>query len=330
MYFNRRSTSFTTLAVAALLAAVLASTAGAASTQRQTQSAKKVSVVFVPLLAGISFYNTLSYGIQQNAKALKFSYSMQGSSNDPTPKGQTPIVNAVCSKRPTFLVIAPTDPVAMRRPIAACMKLGVKVITVDTRLKDARGIVSSIGSDDKVGGKLAADFLGRELNGQGTLAVQTFQNISTLVARDAAFRAQMKSKFPQIKLLAPQYPTSESASGTAAAAAITANPDLSGFFVNGGFFSGVVRAIKTATDGKHRLFVAYNAAPAEVDALKAGDISAIVTQHPADEGRLAIRYIQYYVTGKKAKIKSRVAIPPIMVTSAQARKAAFQRYFDRR
>ena len=59
-------------------------------------------------------------------KKLGMSYSTQGAA-DFTPAAQTPVVDAVCTRHPSLLLIAPTDPVALRPAIQRCMNDGVDV-----------------------------------------------------------------------------------------------------------------------------------------------------------------------------------------------------------
>jgi hypothetical protein len=67
------------------------------------------------------------------------------------------------------LVISPEDPAAIGPALAAAAARGVPVVTVD-RAADGP-VLSHITSDNRLGGRLAADLLSAELGGQGEVAI---------------------------------------------------------------------------------------------------------------------------------------------------------------
>src|SRR5579875_2041968 len=131
--------------------AVLSAGQASASSAR---AAAKYSVAFIPGATGVGFYIAMGDGIRAEARKLGMSYTTQGSPNF-DPSDQTPVVQAVCSRHPSLLLIAPTDPVAMRPAIQNCMNEGVKVITVDTGLTNTSGLISAVTSNNIQGGEEA-------------------------------------------------------------------------------------------------------------------------------------------------------------------------------
>ena len=127
----------------------------ASNTRASASGGDSKLVAFVPGFFGIGFYNAVFAGVRDQAKKYGWKVVQQGSNQAFSPSAQTPYVQAVCSLKPALLVIAPTDPVAMRAPIEACMKQGVKVVVVDTKLNNSAGVISSIATDNAEGGTLA-------------------------------------------------------------------------------------------------------------------------------------------------------------------------------
>ena len=89
-------------------------------------------MAFIPGATGVAFYESLGAGVQAEATKLGMSYSTQGAA-DFTPAAQT-LWSTPCAHDTSLLLVAPTDPVAMRPAIQRCMNEGVKVVLVDTGL----------------------------------------------------------------------------------------------------------------------------------------------------------------------------------------------------
>lgn len=304
--------------LAAALAAIL-SVAGAA----HADDAK--SVVFIPGFAGNSFYNTVGYGIEQEAKALGWTYASQGSTTSFSAAAQTPFVNAVCGGSPTVLVIAPTDAAAMRGPIKKCMDLGVKVVIVDTSLNDPSGAVTSISSDNYQGGQLAADYIAEKLGGKGTVAIQSGSpNIVTQAARAKGAIDQFEAKYPDIKLLEIAYFTSEAAAQTGTTATITGSPELAAVFNTTSACIGPANAIGQSHTAKP-LLVCYDSSETSNKLLKSGKVGALVVQDAENEGRLAVQAARDALDGKAAPASS--LLTPVIITSEKANDPEMQKYY---
>lgn len=282
------------------------------------------SIVFVPGATGVGFYNTMGAGIQAAAKKYGMSYSTQGAA-DFTPSAQTPIVNGVCTKNPSVLIVAPTDPNAMRSAIQRCMNEGVKVVTVDTGLTNTSGLVSAITSDSIQGGEVAGDLVGKLLHGSGQVATLSLSpTATTQVQRVDGFKKAVK-KFPHIAIVSNQYTQqAESSSLTAARSILSSHPNVAAFF---GAAEPNTEGVAQAIGGKHIINIGYDADPPEVKLLKQGKISALVVQQPAREGQLAVEYAADALKGDTSAIKKSVDLPNVLITTAEANSAKAKKYY---
>lgn len=303
------------------------SASGASSSSGSGSTAKQYSVAFIPGATGVAFYNSLASGVQAEAHKLGMSYSTQGAA-DFSPAAQTPVVAAVCSRHPSLLLIAPTDPVALRPAIQRCMSEGIAVVTVDTSLTDTQGLVSAISSNNIQGGEAAGKIMGQALHGKGQVALMSLSaTASTQVQRLQGAKQELKASYPGISVVSTQYtqqaPTS---SETTARAIFSAHPGVGAFFgAAEPNAEGVAQA--TASSGKHVTNVGYDASPTEVGLLKSGKISALVIQQPALEGQLGVQYGYDSLTGHKSAIKASVLLPNVVVTTQQAGSASVSKYY---
>lgn len=307
-----------------------ASSSGAASgaTAANAAATGGGTIAFIPGATGVGFYNSLKSGAQAEATKLGYKFLYQGSPNF-TPSAQTPIVNAVCTKHPKLLLIAPTDPAALRPAIQTCMNEGVKVVTVDTGLTNTQGIVSAISSNNLQGGAAAADLIGAKLNGKGRVGTLSLSaTATTQVQRVKGLTQELAKKYPGISVTSQYSGQAESTSITQAKAMLSAHPDIKAFFGAGEpNAEGAAQAVASLGKSNQMTIVGYDADPSEVALLKKGSISALVIQQPAQEGKLGVDYGVDALTGKTSQIKKSVLLDNIVVTTAQSNDPNYTKYY---
>lgn len=285
-------------------------------------------VAFIPGATGVGFYDALESGAKTEAAKLGYSFLYQGSP-DFTPAAQTPVVNAVCAKHPKILLIAPTDPVALRPAIQTCMNAGVKVVTVDTALANTSGLVSAISSDNIQGGEAAASVIGERLKGHGQVAVFSIDGTTTTQVERVKGLKEGLARYPGISIVSSQFTGQpETVSETDTKAVMTSHPQVKALFgaaeTNA---EGAAQALSSIGDTGKLTVVGYDADPSAVALLKTGAISALVIQQPAREGQLGVEYAHDALTGHTALIKTSVLLPNVLVTTAQSGNPADTKYY---
>ena len=312
---------------AALCAAVvlLIATAACSSSGGASGSAGSTPVVkSVALIGGVKdspFYAAIDCGAKTEAKKLGVQYSYAAPATF-DPAAQQPILSSVVAQGPQAILIAPTDKVAMFQPMHQAKAAGINLLTVDTRLNDASDLSSQISSDNVAGGALGADTMAKLIGGTGkVVAISEPPGSSTDDQRVQGFVDQMKSKYPNLTVLTTQY-ADHSAQATASkvASILAANPDIKGVFAVDNFTGdGAPIGVRNANARASVKIVAFDAQPSQVQALKSGDIDAIISQDPYDMGVLGVQYAVDLGQGKsieKDKITGLVAVTKDNVDSA--------------
>jgi ribose transport system substrate-binding protein len=304
------------------------SSASAAATS-SSGSATHYTIAYVPGATGVAFYDTLVSGIRSKAASLGMSVTYQGSP-DFAPSAQTPIVDAICTKHPSALIVSPTDPVAMAPAIDTCLNAGIPVITVDTALSSTAQLTSAISTDNDSGGKDAADYIGKALGGKGTVALLSLSpTATTQVERIASFQKEMKAAYPGITLLPVQYTQQATSSSESVARSIlAAHPSVGAFFGSAEpNAEGTAAALKALGLTGKVINVGFDASPTEVSLLKSGEINAVVAQAAAQEGVDAAQFAYDKITGNAGGIQAAVQLPDVLITSADVSTAAAEKYF---
>jgi ABC-type sugar transport system substrate-binding protein len=272
------------------------------------------------------FYITMECGAEAEAKKLGAKLTVNGPA-DFSVSEQAPILNSVAATKPDALMVAPTDAKALDPELNRIQSAGTKIVFVDTSSSDTSLGVSRITSDNTGGGKIAADNLGQQVGGKGTVAVINVNpGISTTDARIAGFNAEMKAKYPNVKVLPVQYDNDSSATAASQVASdIAAHPDLSGVFATNvlsaqGAATGVQHAGKT---GKVKV-ATFDAEPQQITFLKSNTIQLAVAQDPYQEGIDGVQQALNAANGKT--VTATIGTPLVAITPANVNSANVQKY----
>jgi ribose transport system substrate-binding protein len=296
---NRR-TSAKVSAVSALVLSLAA--CGGSDSGDGGGGSDSYEVAFVQGVAGDEFYITMECGIQDAAKDLGVKVTVQGAQQF-DPALQTPIVDSIVASKPDGLLIAPTDVTAMYRPLKAAADAGITVGLVDTTLEDPSMAVTQVASDNEGGGAAAFEAI-KEANPDGgtVLVVGHEPGISTNEARIKGFLDAL-GKDPSFTALPTQYAQNDPAEGARiVTSTLQAHPDLIGIFGTNLFAAeGAATGLRQAGAESQVTVVGFDAGPAQVDALEAGTVQALVAQQPAEIGRQGLEQVVASLKGEEPK-----------------------------
>jgi ribose transport system substrate-binding protein len=290
-----------------------------------TSSASGKSLELVVGTKSDDFYVTMECGAEAEAKALGVNLTVTGPA-DFSASEQAPILNAVEVSKPDALIVAPTDSSALNPELSRISAEGVKLVFVDTTTTDPSIAVSHITSNNVQGGELAAENLGAEIGGKGTIAViDVNPGISTTDQRIQGFDQEMKAKYPNITVLSTQYDNdSSSTAASQVAGDITAHPNLSGVFA-----TNVLSAEGAATGVQHagrsgKVKVAtFDADPQQMQALKQNVIQLAVAQSPYLEGQDGVEQAVDALTGKP--VTANIGTPLVAITQQNQNEPSIQK-----
>ncbi len=276
----------------------------------------KYTIVLIPGITTDAFYITMRKGAEAAGKALGVNVEFQGAP-DFNPVTQVPVLNAVIGRKPSAILIAPTDKVQLIEPLKKAVDAGIPVLTVDTFIGDghyqtgkgdADFPLSYIASDNILGGEIAARALAKAIGDKGKVYVSNVNpGISTTDQREEGFKDEMK-KHPDITVLETQFNNDDANKAASQFQSIMArNSDLAGVF-GANLFSamGAASGAKQAgASGKVKV-VAFDAPTSMVADIKAGNIDIAIAQHPSEIGYFGVVCAYAHLTGQ--------SIPPLIGT----------------
>jgi ribose transport system substrate-binding protein len=316
------------LAAVVALGAALAVTATATGA-RDAPSARAATGTFalVPGISPFVYFDTQARGAICEAK--KYGYKINYATvPEYTPAAQTKVLNAVLAQKPSFLMTSPVDSTALRAPIDRFIRAGIPVLTVGASLKNSKGLVTVIQTDNYQGGQIAGQALGKLMGGSGTVAVLSLApGDVTIAARVKGFTDVLKKSYPNIEILPTEFPgANPSQSQQKMRALMLGHPDLKGVFGTVEVTAeGAAAAIDAVGKQGQISVAAFDGSPAEVVALRKGSIQFLSVSNPYAQGGLAVQFAHLYLTGKKSRIPKLVRVKNVGVTKANVDTPAVQK-----
>ncbi|GAA1308579.1 ABC transporter substrate-binding protein [Saccharothrix xinjiangensis] len=289
--------------VALVSAAVLLTACGGGQIGDTGGSGDAKRVVLIPGVAAEPFYTSMECGFREAASAAGYSVDVQAPAKFESTL-QTPIVTGVLANKPGAVLIAPTDDKAMAGPIRRLADAGIEVVEVDTRLEDTSIAASSVSSDNRQGGRLAAETLARLVGDRtgSVLVLNTKAGTSTTDERAAGFEEEV-GKHPNLRYVGQQYTDNEpDQAASKVTATLAANPDLVGVFAtNLNTGEGAATGLRNAGRTGSVNLVGFDASPKQVADLRAGAVQALIAQDPATIGRVGVEQAVAAVEGREVR-----------------------------
>jgi rhamnose transport system substrate-binding protein len=214
----------------------------------QAQAADMKSVAFVPQIVGIPYFNAMEAGGNKAAATLGVKFIYDGPV-DTNPVDQLQIVQSLINRGVNAIAVSVLDASSMQPVVAAAKAKGIKLFTADSDApKSGRAVYVAQATDQGLGYTIIDEMVKR-VGPSATIGIVSGEaTASNLNAWIGFMQERAKSKYPHLKLLAPQY-----AGGTAERAdqiatdMMTAHPNLKGIIgVASTTCPGVGEAIETA------------------------------------------------------------------------------------
>lgn len=289
-----------------LLGALLIS-GGCQSGSKNSSGGKRIGVTL--LTREHEFYRELEAGLKDAASRQGYQLIITSGDFD-LAKQQSQIENFIV-QGVDAIIVCPVESKGIGPAIERANEAKIPVFTADIAAQGGQ-VVSHVASDNLAGGRLAADFIARALNGEGSVGIIGQQEVQTGLDRETGFKEEMK-KHPGIKVVSVLNGGGvRDRSLKAADDMLQGNPGLKGIFgINDDSALGALSAAE-ARGRNDMVIVGYDAIPEAVKAINRGSaLKADVAQQPRDLGAKTIEVISTHFGGGQAP-KS-IAVPVKLV-----------------
>lgn len=202
---------------------------------------------------------------------------------------QVAILEDQILKKVSALIVAPAGAAEVIPVLQRARASGIPVLLVDTDAPWPEKL-SYIGTNNRLGGRLAGEYIVRALGGRGKVAViRGILGVAAHEDRVAGFQEAI-ARAPGIQVVTIQPANSERALAmTVMENILTSHPDLRAVFAtNDQMALGAMEAIAARNLTGKIILVGFDATREAVRAVKAGRMHAVVAQHPFEMGRRAV------------------------------------------
>ncbi len=232
---------------------------------------------------------------------------------------QVSILEDLILRKVAALAVVPGGVAEVTPVLEKAQAAGIPVLLVDT---DAPwpGKASYVGTDNRLGGKLAGEHMISALKGKGQVAViRGVIGVATHEERLAGFREALEQA-PGLEIVAVQPANSERPLAMSVMEnLLTSHPKLAAVFAtNDQMALGALEAVAARKMQGKVMMVGFDAGQEAVRAVDAGDLSAVVAQHPYDMGRRAVEEAVKLATG--LRVEPRIDTGTTLITRDNARK----------
>jgi ribose transport system substrate-binding protein len=214
------------------IARSLGALALAAVASSPADSGKKLTFALVPKGTTHQFWQTVKAGAEAAGREFNAEILFNGPSKENSVPEQIDIVRNYAAQGVDGVAVAATDKTALVTPVQELLDKGIPVVIVDSAIEPDPSH-AFIATDNVAAARLAADEMGRLLNGKGKVAILNFKRGSgTSDERERGFREGI-ARFPDIQIVASEYTESDVGNAVAQTESIlAANPNLDGLFAS--------------------------------------------------------------------------------------------------
>jgi ribose transport system substrate-binding protein len=275
---------------------------------------KKIEIALVTKALDSEFWQRMKSGAEEAARAdSDVKLSILAPAQEINIDQQVSILEDLILKRVAALAVAPAGVSEILPVLDKAKAAGIPVVIVDTDVPWP-GRVSFIGIDNRLGGRLAGEYIIKAIGGKGKVAViRGVLGVATQEDRLTGFRDSIHNQ-PGIELVSVQPANSERAMGMGVMENIlTSHPDIKAVFAtNDQMALGAIEAIAARRLTGKIVVVGFDAGHEALRAIDLGKLNAVMAQYPERIGRRAIEEAVKAAKGQPAE--KRVDIGTVLVT----------------
>ena len=260
--------------------------------------------IYIPVISkGFQhqFWQAVKLGAEKAGRDYKVVVTFEGPETEAMVDKQMDMLQTDLGKNPSAIVFAALDSKAAIPLLQQAKNRKIPIIAFDSGV-DSDIPVTTAATDNIAAAALAADKMAELIGGSGKVGLIVHDQTSrTGIDRGTGFVNRIKAKYPNIKIIGPQYGGGDQLKSTdLAKAMIQSNPDIKGFFgANEGSIIGVLNAVKELDLVGKIVIIGYDSGKQQIDAIRSGAEAGAITQDPIGIGYKAVEAAVKAIKGQK-------------------------------
>jgi rhamnose transport system substrate-binding protein len=255
------------------------------------QRGKPITVVMIPKIKGIDYFNACERGAREAAKELGNVKLVYEGPTEATVERQVELIEAWIARKPDVIAVACNDPNAIAPALKKAMERGIHVLTWDADARrDAREFFINQATYDAIAQALV-DEMAKQVGADAPVAVVT----SSFTAPNQTewlkrMKAYMAKRYPKMRLLTVK-PSEESLELALKVTSdiLRAYPQVRGIFaISSVAFPGAAEAVRAAGKRGKVAVVGLSTPKSMRDYVHDGTVKTVILWNPVDLGYLTV------------------------------------------
>lgn len=264
-------------------------------------------IVFIMKSLSNPFFIDMEERAQETAEELGVNLTVLAAQRESDTAEQMRIMEDQITLGVDAIILVPNGSRELAPAIARANEAGIPVLIVDTKMdpeamEEAGAVAETfIGSDNYLGGSIAAETIADLLDGEGKVAVlEGLPGHETAWARDSGFKETI-ANYSGIEIVASQTANWDRAEGLNVFSNIlAANPDIDALFAaNDQMALGAMQAMESAGRLDDIIVVGFDANKDARDAIAEGTMYGSVAQFPGAMGVIAVQKAVELLNGQE-------------------------------
>jgi ribose transport system substrate-binding protein len=303
----------------------------AACGRESASTAERATYAVIPKGTTHVFWKAVERGARQAGTDLNVEVQWKGPLAEDDRAQQIALVQQFTARKVAGIALAPLDRAALLPSVQAARAAGIPVVIFDSALdgEAGRDFATLIATDNRAAGRLAGGELARLLGGAGEIVVLRYVvgSASTHEREEGALEALRAQAGIRILSENRYAGATIGEAKTAALNGIDTLKAAKGVFTsNESATMGLLLALRQeGLVGKVQL-VGFDSSPPLVEALKSGEIAALVVQDPRRMGQLSVEALE--TLRKGGSLASFTDTGAVLVTREKLSDPAIQRLLE--
>jgi ribose transport system substrate-binding protein len=275
----------------------------------QAGGAKRPLIAVIPKGTSHEYWKGVHAGALRAGTELGVDILWQGPVKEDDREEQIKVVDTIRNRAVSGILLAPMDDKALRGPVTNAVRAGIPVVIFDSDL-DSQDYVSLVETDNYQGGRLGGEHLARLLGGKGpVMMLRLHEGSASTTLREQGFLDAMREN-PGITVVSSNQYAGATVEGAFRAsenllmALRAAEGGVAGIFCpNESTTFGMLRALQNANLAGKIRFVGFDSAEKQLQAMRDGQIDALVVQDPYNMGYVGVTTLMRAIRGEKVERK---------------------------
>ena len=259
-----------------------------ASLHKPERATERVITV-IPKAVENSWWNQVRLGALAGVRGTPYRMVWNGPALESDHIRQIVCLEDALARRSAAVVIAPTDSLALCRPVEETAAQ-IPCVVIDSPLSEMEGL-PLVATDNFRAGELGARLLAKAIDGRGkVLVINHLRNSESTGERSRGFVSAIVNSYPDIRVVQSPYAETSLMDYRAQTIELLArHPDAVALFaVNLETSEGAYRALVSEQRTGKVKFVAFDSSAQLVGGVANGEIGALIVQNPFEIGRRGI------------------------------------------